>query len=201
MQPQAHGGSGIGIEVHRLLAGETVPDAEAQRLAGVFCESELGRRAAKASRAEREFDFAFEVEEMILRGQIDLWFEEGGETVLVDYKTDRDTEAPRQDAHFLQLRLYALALERLNGRLPDRAVLFYLRRGEAVPVGLDEHSMRATRESVRAFREAQEKLAFPLREGGHCLRCPYFRGACPAQGPERPEASPSGATSTIRESL
>jgi ATP-dependent exoDNAse (exonuclease V) beta subunit len=201
LRPLPVGGSGIGTEVHRLLAGEAVEDAEAHALARVFEESELGRRAQNASRAEREFDFAFELEGIILRGQIDLWFEEGGETILVDYKTDRESDARRKESYFLQLRLYAMALERLTGRLPDRALLFYLRRDEVVSVSLDDASMEAARRMVGAFREAQEKREFPLREGAHCFRCPYFRGPCPAQGSERAEASPSGEISTIRESL
>lgn len=199
--PAPVSGSGVGTEVHRLLAGEEVEGAEAHALARVFEESELGRRARSASRAEREFDFAFELEGIILRGQIDLWFEEGGEMVLVDYKTDRAIEAAREEAYALQLRLYAMALARLTGRLPDRALLVYLRRNEARSVALDEASIEAACQTVRAFRKAQEKVEFPLREGNHCYRCPYFRGPCPAQGPVRPEAPTSGETSTMRESL
>ena len=40
------------------------------------------------------------IEDLVLRGQIDLWFEEGGELILVDYKTDdvqaRDSAARAQ---------------------------------------------------------------------------------------------------------
>ena len=63
--------------------------------------------------------------------QIDLWFEEAGEELMVvDYKeTDRmaDGESPSA-AYALQLQIYALALERSAGRIADRAVLYYLRR-------------------------------------------------------------------------
>ena len=193
--------AGIGTLVHRLLAGEAVEDAEAHELARRFHDSELGRRLGNAARAEREFDFAFELEQMILRGQIDLWFEEGGETVLVDHKSDREVDGPRREAYFLQVQLYALALERFRGRLPDQALLFYLRQGEVARVGLDQESLEAARQTVRAFREAQEALAFPLREGGHCRLCPYFRGPCPAQGSDCSGPAPSGEMSTIRESL
>ena len=54
------------------------------------------------------------MEGFVLGGQIDLWFEENGETVLVDYKTDL-VEPGMEHLHALryatQLRLYALALE------------------------------------------------------------------------------------------
>jgi ATP-dependent exoDNAse (exonuclease V) beta subunit len=80
----------FGSQVHELLAGDPLPDASADalRLAQVFHTSELGRRAAQASRLEREFDFTMAIEGLVVRGQIDLWFEEGGELVVMDYKTN-----------------------------------------------------------------------------------------------------------------
>jgi ATP-dependent helicase/nuclease subunit A len=175
----------LGTQVHELLAGVVIGDAadEAVRLAEVFRRSDLGRRVERAARVEREFDFVIELEGLVLRGQIDLWLEEGGEMVLVDYKTDEagfDGGVERGEGYALQLRLYALALEKLTGRLPDRAWLFYLRRGEAVPVALDDASLAAAVEVVRAFRRAQEELDFRLREGKQCRTCEFFRGACPA---------------------
>ena len=85
----------LGRQVHALLAGAVVesPDPEAVKLADLFRKSALGRRAAAAATVEREFDFLMEIENMVLRGQIDLWFEDRGKTVLVDYKTDRVTAA------------------------------------------------------------------------------------------------------------
>ena len=62
------------------------------------------------------------VEDLVIRGQVDLWFEEGGELVVVDYKTDDVTAAEarhRARDYALQLRLYALAVER-SGRPRSR---------------------------------------------------------------------------------
>ena len=101
--------------MHRILAGEIGDSAEAMELAARFTASDLGRRAAIAARIEREFDFLFSIEDVVLRGQIDLWFEEAGELIVVDYKTDREERSAQQYA--LQLRLYALALEQYAGRL------------------------------------------------------------------------------------
>ncbi|MGH9673967.1 MAG: UvrD-helicase domain-containing protein [Bryobacteraceae bacterium] len=170
-------GAEFGTLVHRLLAGAPaeVGDAAAAELADRFRQSELGRRAARADRIEREFEFMVSVEDLVLRGQIDLWFEEGGERVLVDYKTDREA-AEATPGYQIQLRLYALALSRLDGRVPDRAVLVYLRTGEMVEVSLAEDVMAA----VRAFQAAQSEVVFPLREGAQCLRCPFYLGLCPA---------------------
>jgi RecB family exonuclease len=109
---------------------------------------------------------------------MDLWFEEGGELILVDYKTDRHED--RAGAYAIQLQLYALALERIRGRLPDRALLCYLRNGHEVEVPLGAAALETARESVRALSRAQDSLEFPLREGARCALCGYFGGACPA---------------------
>jgi len=123
------------------------------------------------------------IEDVVLRGQIDLWFEEGGECVLVDYKTDdvnpRETIS-RAGFYAPQLRLYGLAIERITGRPSDHAFVYFLRPGIAVPVSLERSLLDDPETLVRDFREAQSSLDFPLREGDHCARCPYFRGLCPA---------------------
>jgi CRISPR/Cas system-associated exonuclease Cas4 (RecB family) len=185
----------FGMQVHALLAGAPVesPDPEAPRLADLFRKSPLGRRAAAATTIEREFDFLMEVENLVLRGQIDLWFEDRGKTVLVDYKTDRVTaaEAPaRAEQYVLQLRLYALALERLTGRMPDEAYVYFLRPNTAVPVDLRPSLFDSPASAVREFRDAQEHQHFPLREGEHCRTCPHFTRLCPARLTSEVPASP-----------
>jgi CRISPR/Cas system-associated exonuclease Cas4 (RecB family) len=169
----------LGLEVHRMLAGEAQGSAEAVLLAQRFGSSELGERAARAHRREREFDFMLSIEDIILRGQIDLWFEEAGELVLVDYKTDREEGA--NENYQLQIRLYALALEQYAGRLPDRAVLFYLRSNRAVEVSVEPSELHQARDAVKAFLAAQHSLAFPLNVGSHCRRCPFLGNRCPAE--------------------
>jgi ATP-dependent exoDNAse (exonuclease V) beta subunit len=177
--------SDLGTQVHALLAGSAVPqpDEEALRLAGVFRQSPLGRRLERASRVEREFDFLMAVEDLVIRGQVDLWFEEGGELVIVDYKTDSVTAAEahrRAQDHALQLRLYAMAVERFAGRAPDRAWLYFLRPNTVVEVDLTPSLLERPEQIAREFQEAQSKLEFPLREGERCRRCPFWRDLCPA---------------------
>ncbi len=178
--------SEIGVAAHAVLAGKPAPDAppEAFRLAEVFRESPLGQRAAQAGVAAHEYDFLFELEGMILRGQMDLWFEDRGELILVDYKTDRVAPGDeRRHAYRYgpQLRLYALALSKLRRRTVTKALLFYLRTGTAVEVRLGEPYLDESRELVRNFAAAQAAIAFPLREGSHCLRCAYYQNLCPAK--------------------
>ncbi len=149
------GGMAFGEAVHRILAGEILDSSDATELASRFRVSELGRRSERADRIEREFDFLFYFEDVVLRGQIDLWFEESGELIVVDYKTDRD-ESP--EAYALQLQFYALALERYAGRIADRAMLYYLRPDRAIDVPIDAD---AARSAVRAFLKAQDSLEYP----------------------------------------
>ena len=180
VEAEGSGSAEFGLQVHSLLAGAEVQDCHpaAARLAESFRSSALGRRASRAGLVEREFDFLLAVEDVVLRGQIDLWFEEKGEMVLIDYKTDA---APHAEVYGDQLRLYAVALESIAGRLPDHAYIYFLRAGEAAPVDLSPLALHATRALVREFRDTQESLTFPIRPGEQCLRCPYFRNLCPAE--------------------
>jgi CRISPR/Cas system-associated exonuclease Cas4 (RecB family) len=193
LQAERHGAASggisaaeLGIQTHALLAGEAVPhaDPEAIRLAEVFRQSPLGRRAAQARQMEREFDFLMAVEDLVIRGKVDLWFDDG-EVTLVDYKTDDVTRAQaheRAPDYALQLRLYAMAVERATGRPPGRAWLHFLRPNTAVEVDLTPSLLDSPDETVREFQEAQASLQFPLREGPRCHRCPFVRDICPAMG-------------------
>jgi CRISPR/Cas system-associated exonuclease Cas4 (RecB family) len=165
------GAMSLGSEVHKILAGGASNSLEAQELAGRFPMPD------HATRIEHEFDFLFALEDVVLRGQIDLWYEQDGEIVLVDYKTDRE-ETPENYA--LQLRLYALALERYLGRLPDRAVLFYLRSGCAAEVSLALNDLERAKNTVSEFLDHHNSMVFPLQEGDHCRRCSFYQGLCPA---------------------
>jgi ATP-dependent exoDNAse (exonuclease V) beta subunit len=166
----------LGLEVHRALAGEAVESTAAIELSQRFHASDLGQRAAQAQRVEREFDFQFAIDDIILRGQIDLWFEEAGELVLVDYKTDRDESG--FETYALQLRLYALALKHYTGRIPGRAVLFYPRTGRTLEISLAPADLEEARSAVRSFRSAQDLLEFRMKVGEQCGRCSFWRVQC-----------------------
>ncbi len=183
--------SEIGTQVHGLLAGvePEKPDLDAIRLAQVFERSGLGRRAEKAVRREREWDFVFGVDDLIVRGTIDLWFEDAKGLALVDYKTDdvtREHAASRARDYELQLQVYAAALERALGKAPAQASLYFLRPDVVVPVVVTD-AAASVRRLAGEFIEAQEKVEFPLRVGAHCRRCEFFRNLCPARLPALPE--------------
>ncbi len=177
--------SDLGTEVHAILAAMDLPAPHplAQKLAAVFHQSALGRRAANASRVEREFDFLMSVDDLVVRGQVDLWFEEGAGPVIVDYKTDDVTAAEahhRAQDYALQLRLYAMAVERVAGRPPTHAWLHFLRPNTLVEVDLAPSLLDSPEQIVREFQEAQSSLEFPLREGERCRRCEFFGSLCPS---------------------
>ncbi|HYP08507.1 MAG TPA: 3'-5' exonuclease, partial [Bryobacteraceae bacterium] len=178
--------SEIGIQVHKILAGVQVeaPAAEAVELADRFTTSPLARRALRASRKEHEYDFLISIDDLILRGQIDLWFEHNRELILVDYKTDSvrlPLDPKRVRAYELQLQLYAIALERIAGRPVSRAYLHFLRPDHVMDVDVSPLQLNAAREWVRTFLAAQATLDYPLNTGDHCFRCDYYKDVCPAR--------------------
>jgi ATP-dependent exoDNAse (exonuclease V) beta subunit len=180
--------SEFGRQVHQALAGACPAgiDPGALALAQSFIRGELGRRISRATRVEREYEFVTNFDGIVVRGQIDLWFEESGELILVDYKTDRfhpEAEPERTEGYQLQLRIYAIALQRITGRLPDRAVLEFLRSGVSVDVELSPELLKDAQLVLNRLAESQESMEFPLLEGSHCMRCEYFRNSCPARGP------------------
>ncbi len=176
----------FGREVHELLADISAPSASHQALELVarFRMSELGQRVSSADRVEREFDFAAAAGDTVLQGRIDLWFEQAGEIVLVDYKTDNVTAeqtAGRAAEYAVQMRLYAVALERFTGRMPSQALLYFLRPDVVVPVSLEAAGIAEAMQTVDRFRQAQEQLAFPPSAGDQCHRCAFYRGMCPVR--------------------
>ena len=180
--------SELGRRVHAILAGSAetgAPDAsgaEVMELVRRFQESELGKRVPADARHEQNLLFALDGH--LLRGQVDLWFDEGGERVLVDYKTDQVKPAEvagRASDYELQLQLYAQAIAKAAGRGPDRAVLYFLRPNMAVDVGVGPDAIKTATEQVKDFFAAQSKINFPLNAGEHCYHCPHYRNICPAK--------------------
>jgi ATP-dependent helicase/nuclease subunit A len=86
------------------------------------------QRARSAERVWRELRLWFPEGEELVEGAVDLVFEEQGELVVVDYKTDRiaDEQAVAQAAHHApQLQLYGRGLAQASGqRVRQRIVLF-----------------------------------------------------------------------------
>ena len=183
--------SQIGSAVHEILAGLTPSETspEAQQLADVFVNGDLGHRAAASPRVAREWAFIADIDGAIVRGSIDLWFEENGDLHLVDYKTDDVTaaSAPARALEYApQLALYAIALERAIGKRPSLAWLHFLRPDAVVQIPLDDATIGAARSLIASLRNAQDELRFDLNEGEHCRTCQFYKSLCPAGRQEKP---------------
>ena len=109
-----------------------------------FVRSDLGQRMKKASQEQklfREQPFVISVqasemndswtggEKILVQGIIDAYFEEDGELVLVDYKTDRilpGEEKILEERYRTQLDDYAQALERLLKKKVKEKIIYSL---------------------------------------------------------------------------
>ena len=102
-----------------------------------FFSSDLGKRLINAKRIERELPFSMlfegkrvydtleDGEDLFLQGIIDTAFEENGEWILVDYKTDRVKSGEDLIKRYkIQMDLYKEALQRLTG-MPVKACYIY----------------------------------------------------------------------------
>ena len=108
-----------------------------------FYSSELGKRiVAAGNRVNRESEFEigidadklynneeFKGETALLQGVIDCWFEEDGELVLVDYKTDRVDEIEQiHEKYDIQLDLYKEALEKITKKRVKEKFIYLFSR-------------------------------------------------------------------------
>ena len=106
----------------------------------MFIKSDIGKRAAKADKIYKEtpFNIMKEIDgiETIVQGVIDCWFEEGGEYVMIDYKSGYITgdEDIMEFTKFYegQLLLYAEALEMIKNVKVKEKYLYLFAKDTAV---------------------------------------------------------------------
>ena len=128
--------SGAGIEAvsRAQAAAEGIADRwrEVEDLAQAAVESALVKRAVASGKYYRELYVSTPAEGRLLEGFVDLLFEEDGELVLVDYKTDAleaDEEPPER--YRLQGGAYALAARNATGRPIKEVSLLFLQPARA----------------------------------------------------------------------
>jgi ATP-dependent helicase/nuclease subunit A len=170
------------VGVLRGTTGLPPTEEDVQSLAALierFQRSDLGRQVLQPGGelvVRQEVDFHARIRfpggepvggfsSLLVKGSIDLWLETDGELVLVDHKTNRRSALlPTPEAvaeHYAwQLRLYALAVERLRDRPVTRASLLLLDPSwgeEALEVAIDisGEALRETRRLCRAFALAE----------------------------------------------
>ncbi|MDF2672385.1 MAG: ATP-dependent helicase/nuclease subunit [Clostridiales bacterium] len=128
----------IGEQIEKMILDEMLTEKQAKsaridRLEDFF-KSELGQRMLKAICVKREVPFFIQLkstevypslpgekysdETILLQGIIDCYFEEEGEIVLVDYKTDyvnNENISSIKEKYKTQIDYYTMALERMTG--------------------------------------------------------------------------------------
>lgn len=106
-----------------------------------FFDSPIGRRAAAAKKLYREMPFIFKKErngeDIIVQGIIDCYFEENGEYVLLDYKSNFISEEKNGIVSLLkfyrpQMILYREALESIRGIRVKEMHLYLFSAGKDV---------------------------------------------------------------------
>ncbi len=138
----------LGLADAGVFTDEEVKTADPEKIENFF-RTDLGKRCVAAEKAgalykEQSFESRIEVsgESVLVQGVIDCWFEEEGEEVLIDYKTNRidpkkslDEEKDRlREMYRTQLEMYADAVARATGRRVKEKYLYLFAAGEAVAV-------------------------------------------------------------------
>jgi ATP-dependent helicase/nuclease subunit A len=142
----------IGSMVSRgILSREDASCVRPEDIAA-FLASPIGRRMATAAlsgQLRREQPFVIDIaakdidrswpedENILVQGTIDAYFEEDGQYVLVDYKTDRVFSADGSDLvekYQKQLEFYRLALERIAGIPVKEMYIYSVTLGKQIPV-------------------------------------------------------------------
>lgn len=114
-----------------------------------FLQSDLGKRmrlAQSEGRLHKEQQFVVGIparnmgagdsdELVIVEGIMDAWFEENGELVLMDYKTDRvDDEGVLREHYSRQLDYYARALTQMTGKKIKEKWIYSLALEREIPM-------------------------------------------------------------------
>ncbi|MBE6990996.1 MAG: helicase-exonuclease AddAB subunit AddA [Ruminococcaceae bacterium] len=104
-----------------------------------FFESDIGKRMLKSQSIMREFKFSILApsemfydgagdDALMLQGVVDCCFEEDGQLVLVDFKTDNvfgsDVQT-RAQSYKTQMEIYSYALKRITGKNVKEKVLYF----------------------------------------------------------------------------
>lgn len=137
---------GVKADINRMLETGKMNELQVKSVnpwdINTFVQSDTGRRVANAvncGSVRREQPFVFEYEGQLIQGIIDLYFEEDGELVLVDYKTDRvmKGEAGEKELvkrYAIQLDYYEKALTQLTGKNVKEKIIYSFALGKGLSV-------------------------------------------------------------------
>lgn len=144
--------------LEQLVKGRGLTEAQREAAlpfadqAAQWAESDLAGRLIAAERehgkvyrempftlavASSQLDPSYPADEIsLVQGMIDLWFVEGDQAVLIDFKTDRLTgelgDRVLRERYQIQIAFYAQAIERATGRPLKGKWIWLIREGRAV---------------------------------------------------------------------
>ena len=133
------------MRAQRKLTDEQAKAADVHAIVR-FLRSDLAARIRKSEQVEREYRFSLlrpvrdfssldADDSVLLQGVVDCFFEEDGELVVVDFKTDHVSRAQldeRAEHYRPQLEAYSMALTRVMGKKVKEKVLYFFSAGEEV---------------------------------------------------------------------
>lgn len=131
------------MRAQRKLTEEQAKAADVHAIVR-FLRSDLAARIRKSEQVEREYRFSLlrpvrdfssldADDSVLLQGVVDCFFEEDGELVVVDFKTDHVSCAQldeRAEHYRPQLEAYSMALTRVMGKKVKEKVLYFFSAGE-----------------------------------------------------------------------
>ena len=118
---------------------------DARKIIEDFLKQPIFQILRKAKQVKREIDFVLNERRGLIHGKIDILFQsEKGEWHILDYKTAAgDEDTARKSGYDLQLKIYALAAERIL-KLPVRsAIIYYLKNQKAVELSFPQGKSEA----------------------------------------------------------
>lgn len=133
------------MRAQRKLTDEQAKAADVHAIVR-FLRSDLAARIRKSEQVEREYRFSLlrpvrdfssldADDSVLLQGVVDCFFEEDGELVVVDFKTDHVSHAQldeRAEHYRPQLEAYSMALTRVMRKKVKEKVLYFFSAGEEV---------------------------------------------------------------------
>ena len=141
-------------EIQRLVQSNRLTKAEADSInpenVRRFLEGELAQRIMSSPNVLREFRFMTEIDasairpdisddfkdsKILLQGAVDLAFEEDGNLVIVDYKTDRVKDVSSlAEMYKSQLMLYKSAMEQATDKKVSECIIYSLHLSKEITV-------------------------------------------------------------------
>ncbi len=191
--------TGIKITEEELLAffenswmseGFLTRQHEEQRL-------EVGRKTLRSfyqmAEAEKDLptyvekEFSFLLENNRITGRWDRVDIRDGEVCIIDFKSSdirKKEKADKRTRESLQLAIYALAYQKIYGKIPDRVELRFLESGLVGTASLTEHDLNQTVEKIGKAAAGIRARLYEARPVYLACRYCAYEGVCPHSADE-----------------